>query len=592
MDAACKRLTTDGGDIGAEIVALVRGMMAASAPEGQRDSHPVVILEGMDGTGKSTLLQGLAQGLGASTLRSPPKQLQRFRQHFDQAAPELRRAFYAVGNYACAAQLRLLALEAPVVVDRFWPSTAAYTLACDLEAEVEQLEDLTALQMPRDLVELLPNGPMVWLLLDLPEEQRALRVRRRALSEGDVTQEELCLERSAETRRRLQRAFRAVKIAGEGLEPVDALGDPQEVLARTSALVSQRLAEWRRLRPRSVNWHFTRLCNYQCKFCFHTAKSSFFLPSTKEGMEESKQCLRRLRLQGMQKINFSGGEPFLQKRELGELVRFCKKELHCDVSIVSNGSKITRKWMESYGEFVDILAISCDSFEEETNVRIGRGTGTHLLQLENIKHWCDEFQVPFKINSVINVHNIHEDMSAAITRLQPKRWKVFQCLLIEGENAGEEALRDAKSLTISQQDFDDFCERHGHLKCLVREDNGQMMNSYLILDEHLRFLNCTGGAKTPSDSIREVSVIKALRAAGFDAEMFEERGGVYDWSKAQRASNDIEDTMHPASEPPQPKNLAPVQSCGKKVEDKASMALLLIFALPALAFLAVLKGRR
>ena len=49
---------------------------------------------------------------------------------------------------------------------------------------------------------------------------------------------------------------------------------------------------------------------------------------------------------------------------------------------------------------------------------------------------------------------------------------------------------------------------------------------------HLRFLNCTGGAKTPSDSIREVSVIKALRAAGFDAEMFEERGGVYDWSKA------------------------------------------------------------
>ena len=28
----------------------------------------------------------------------------------------------------------------------------------------------------------------VWLLLDLPEEQRALRVRRRALSEGDVTQ--------------------------------------------------------------------------------------------------------------------------------------------------------------------------------------------------------------------------------------------------------------------------------------------------------------------------------------------------------------------------------------------------------------------
>lgn len=26
--------------------------------------------------------------------------------------------------------------------------------------------------------------------------------------------------------------------------------------------------------PRSVNYHFTRQCNYQCGFCFHTAKTS------------------------------------------------------------------------------------------------------------------------------------------------------------------------------------------------------------------------------------------------------------------------------------------------------------------------------
>lgn len=42
-------------------------------------------------------------------------------------------------------------------------------------------------------------------------------------------------------------------------------------------------------------------------------------------------------------------------------------------------------------------------------------------------------------------------MSEHIERLQPKRWKVFQCLLIEGENAGEEAIRDARSLTISDE---------------------------------------------------------------------------------------------------------------------------------------------
>lgn len=46
---------------------------------------------------------------------------------------------------------------------------------------------------------------------------------------------------------------------------------------------------------------------------------------------------------------------------------------------------------------------------------------------------------PFaRINSVILADNVDEDMTEAIKRLQPIRWKVFQCLLIEGENAGED----------------------------------------------------------------------------------------------------------------------------------------------------------
>ena len=38
-----------------------------------------------------------------------------------------------------------------------------------------------------------------------------------------------------------------------------------------------------------------RQCNYTCKFCFHTAISSFFLPKSEEGMEEAKECLRKLK---------------------------------------------------------------------------------------------------------------------------------------------------------------------------------------------------------------------------------------------------------------------------------------------------------
>eukprot|EP00435_Cladocopium_sp_Y103_P062900 s1365_g24.t1 len=126
-------------------------------------------------------------------------------------------------------------------------------------------------------------------------------------------------------------------------------------------------------------------------------------------------------------------------------------------------------------------------------------------------------------------------MSGSIERLKPVRWKVFQCLLIEGENAGEDAMRNAERLVISDQEFQDFIDRHRANKMvkeiLVPESNKKMKDSYLILNEYLQFLNCTTGAKVPGPSIRDVSVVSALRTAGFDEKMFYDRLGEYEWSK-------------------------------------------------------------
>lgn len=46
--------------------------------------------------------------------------------------------------------------------------------------------------------------------------------------------------------------------------------------------------------PRSVNYHFTRQCNYSCGFCFHTAKTSYLLD-----LENVKVGLRMLKKAGM-----------------------------------------------------------------------------------------------------------------------------------------------------------------------------------------------------------------------------------------------------------------------------------------------------
>ena len=49
--------------------------------------------------------------------------------------------------------------------------------------------------------------------------------------------------------------------------------------------------------PESVNYHFTRTCNYSCGFCFHTAKTSFNVP-----LEQSKLGLEMLVNEGMKKV--------------------------------------------------------------------------------------------------------------------------------------------------------------------------------------------------------------------------------------------------------------------------------------------------
>ena len=69
--------------------------------------------------------------------------------------------------------------------------------------------------------------------------------------------------------------------------------------------------------PISVNYHFSRQCNYSCGFCFHTAITSY-----KCNTSDAKRGLRLLHEAGMRKINFAGGEPFLHPHLLGAMLEY------------------------------------------------------------------------------------------------------------------------------------------------------------------------------------------------------------------------------------------------------------------------------
>lgn len=127
---------------------------------------------------------------------------------------------------------------------------------------------------------------------------------------------------------------------------------------------------------------------------------------------------------------------------------------------------------------------------------------------------------------------------------------------MDGENTGKQtnSIRDARHLVITDEQFRQFLERHKGQSCLVPEDNHAMKDSYLSLDEEMRyvhsgclvcfclhimirFLNCQDGWKRPGRSVLKVGVEEAMRDAGFDESTFLDRGGIFDWNRIEQTEN-------------------------------------------------------
>ena len=109
-------------------------------------------------------------------------------------------------------------------------------------------------------------------------------------------------------------------------------------------------------------------------------------------------------------------------RYLGEMVRFCKEDLDIEsVTVVTNGSRTTETWMAEYGYYLDIMAVSVDSFvpevssryldiyvsiiSTEVNTAIGRRAGPgsdHLASLGRVRGWCRQYGVLFKVGTEIS----------------------------------------------------------------------------------------------------------------------------------------------------------------------------------------------
>jgi dTMP kinase len=136
-----------------------------------------IVVEGLDGTGKSTLAKELSSILDAELLRTPPDEFTDIRNKIDQTYWECGLAaqlFYgSTVAFTSKKVQKFLQRGHSVVVDRYWLSTHAYARCRD--------ESL-------DLAEVIPmlKKPDMTIMLYLDEITRLKRIKIRGMSKADM----------------------------------------------------------------------------------------------------------------------------------------------------------------------------------------------------------------------------------------------------------------------------------------------------------------------------------------------------------------------------------------------------------------------
>ncbi|KAL3968880.1 hypothetical protein ACER0C_028837 [Sarotherodon galilaeus] len=216
------------GDIIPEAKAVLE-LLPSRVEARNKPDFPVIVIEGLDATGKTTLTESLKDTLGATLLPSPPECLSPWRARFDQEPPLIRRAFYALGNYITADQIGREGMKTPVIVDRFWHSTAAYAIATAVSGPVCNLpgEGSEVYCWPSDLFQ-----PSLVVLLTLDPEERKRRLRNRGQGKTDEEEE---LDHNQLFRLRVEEAYR--RISGPACVTVDASPSADRVLQQVLLLI-------------------------------------------------------------------------------------------------------------------------------------------------------------------------------------------------------------------------------------------------------------------------------------------------------------------------------------------------------------------
>ena len=132
-----------------------------------------LVLEGGDGTGKSTLRDVLAQRLGSIPYSTPPKAYLKARTNVDKSASaEEHYRFYRDGIYDASKEIEeMLKNGSSVVSDRYWLSTYTYHRIMGVDVSADDFTSVLA--------------PDLTIILALSHSMQIERMAQRGMSAGD-----------------------------------------------------------------------------------------------------------------------------------------------------------------------------------------------------------------------------------------------------------------------------------------------------------------------------------------------------------------------------------------------------------------------
>lgn len=275
-----------------------------------------------------------------------------------------------------------------------------------------------------------------------------------------------------------------------------------------------------------IDIELTRNCNLDCIHCSTGLNTQgnelplFFI----------KKILHEAKLLGLETVGLTGGEPFLRRKKLMELVDFCKSEMNTRIHIHSNGTRIFRKearWVKQSG--VDIT-ISLFGSDPKTHDTITSTKGSMKSTLRGLRHLVDVdanltvFVIPMKPNfheilSLIELVNEEGVRQVRILSLSPTGRAMYKFAQLELSDEqtlflGKELVRTQKEKDIdlragfcTRLDFPDLGVLKGHERCYAAENRihiDAFGNVYPCTASSGRIVFSAGNVQMPAYKLTEI----------------------------------------------------------------------------------------